>query len=171
MKTLITPRFFLIAVFSALTTHSFSGNIDSLISQKKRSPVDSSSVNHIGRAGSISPIPLDSKYDKEIGSGHTTEDIKENRIQQQRKETENIVISIITIIVIGASVFLIFYYLKKQTKKSVIDNLSKETKIYQAESSIELKDIASELEKINDLKTKGVISGEEFIKLKERIIK
>jgi hypothetical protein len=75
----------------------------------------------------------------------------------------NIVIFFLILLLIVVAIVFAVTYFKKSRANTFLTNSSKQ--------KIELKDIATELEKINELKIKGVITDEEFLKLKERIIK
>lgn len=84
-----------------------------------------------------------------------------------------IIWSVSIIILIALLIFFIKSIQKNNTINTASKNLKKEPakQTIPEDSKIGIKDISIELEKINDLKIKGIITEEEFIKLKNRIIK
>ena len=129
-----------------------------------------------------SPININVKENSKYDEGFTpptsqtdpniaNKALNKYREEGRKKEAE----SIFTILFIVILLILISFFILRKIKKvnpnnlKIKENRSKEKIVSVPE--IDLKDVATELEKISDLKTKGIITEEEYLKLKERIIK
>lgn len=91
---------------------------------------------------------------------------KEQELNSIIKTTSYAMIAIVTLL----GLFFLWRNLSKEHKMSDANKKKFDKKDLLLKSDILLKDIASELEKINELKEKKIITEEEFLKLKNRIL-